>query len=172
MGYLKSHDLAVALQLAMQPGQSYRALAEAVGLSQGEVHNAVKRLAEARLVRAESRTVARSALLEFISSGVQYAFAASPGAEVRGVPTAHAAPALAASFPNADAVVWPSALGTARGAAIEPLYEGATLMPGRNPALYEQLAMIDAIRTGRARERQRAREYFKRVLAADGKVKS
>jgi DNA-binding Lrp family transcriptional regulator len=172
MSYLKPHDLAVALQLAIAPGLSYRALADAVGLSQGEVHNAVKRLASARLVRADTRVVARAALLEFITSGVQYAFAVSAGPEVRGVPTAHSAPALVASFADADPVVWPSALGDTRGAAIEPLYDAAVSTPTRNPALYERLAMLDAIRAGRARERQRARAYFKHQLSANGKEKT
>lgn len=172
MAYLKPHDLAVALQLHMVPGLSYRALADAVGLSQGEVHNAVQRLASARLLRADTRAVARAALLEFITSGVQYAFAANLGPEVRGVPTAHSAPTMAASFPDADPVVWPSTLGDARGASIEPLYEAAVSTPTRNPALYERLAMLDAIRTGRARERQRARAYFKHMLSATGKEKA
>lgn len=48
MAYLRAHDVAVALQLCLSPGLSYRALAEAVGLSQGETRNAVQRLVAAR----------------------------------------------------------------------------------------------------------------------------
>ena len=156
MSYLKPHDVAVALQLTLEPEATYRRLAESAGLSQGEVHNAVKRLTQARLVAAGTRTVNRRALLEFLSAGVPYAFAEVPGPETRGVPTAHAAPPLVVEFSDAPAFVWPHVQGTVRGQAIKPLYPAATATVAHNSALYELLALVDALRVGRARERQRA----------------
>lgn len=135
----------------------YRALAEAVGLSQGETHNAVRRLAAARLVRPDTRAVHRGGLLEFLAGGVPYVFPAEPGPETRGVPTAHSAPPLAAEFPDADAVVWPAVGGERRGAGLEPLYAGAPATAQKNPPLYMLLTLVDVLRVGRARERQRAR---------------
>lgn len=163
---LKPADVAVALQLCLTPDAPYRALADAVGISNGEAHNAVRRLQDARLLRAGSRTVKTEALLEFLFGGVPYAFAATPGAEVRGVPTAHAAPPLAVEFRGADAYVWPAAEGQVRGASLKPLYAGAAHTATTNPALYELLALVDALRAGRARERQRAREHLRQRLAA------
>ena len=163
---LKPADVAVALQLWLTPDAPYRALAEAVGISHGEAHNAVQRLQAARLLRAGSRSVKAEALLEFLFGGVPYAFAATPGAEMRGVPTAHAAPPLSVDFTGADAYVWPSAEGRVRGATLEPLYPGAVHTVIRNPALYELLALVDALRAGRARERQRAREHLRQRLGA------
>jgi hypothetical protein len=157
MPSLRPHDVVVALQLALTPGAPYRALALAVGLSQGEVHNAVKRLAFARLVRPDTRAVHRGALLEFLAAGVPYAFPAEPGPDTRGVPTAHAAPPLASEFPDVAAVVWPAAEGQRRGAAVEPLYAGAPGTFRSNRELYELLALVDALRVGRARERRRAK---------------
>jgi DNA-binding Lrp family transcriptional regulator len=163
---LRPHDVVVALQLALTPGIPYRALAEAVGLSQGEVHNGVRRLVGARLVRADTRAVHPGALLEFLAAGVPYAFPASLGAVIRGVPTAHAAPPLSAEFPDAEPVVWPALDGTHRGAAVEPLHTAAPGIARRNPALYELLTLVDALRVGRARERHRARALLTERLAA------
>jgi hypothetical protein len=163
---LKPADVAVALQLSLTPDAPYRALAEAVGISHGEAHNAVQRLQTARLLRAGSRSVKTEALLEFLFGGVPYAFAVTPGAEMRGVPTAHAAPPLATDFIAADAYVWPSVEGQVRGASLEPLYAGAVKTATTNPTLYELLALVDALRAGRARERQRARDYLRRRIGA------
>lgn len=165
MPSLKPHDVAVALQLVLTSALPYRALSQAVGLSQGESHNAVRRLAFARLVRPDSRTVLRGALLEFLSGGVPYAFPAALGAETRGVPTAHAGPPLAEEFPAANAIVWPDVHGAQRGASLEPLYPGATGTPQNNPELYGLLTLVDALRIGRARERQRARRLLRARLA-------
>lgn len=161
---LRPHDVAVALQLALAPGLPYQAIADAVGVSRGEAHNVVKRLTAARLVRVDERKVNVGALLEFITSGVPYAFPASPGANTRGIPTAYAAPPLADAIATDDMVVWPSAEGTVRGASVDPLYPGAPATARQNPALYELLTLVDALRIGRARERQRARTLLQERL--------
>ena len=166
MTTLRPHDVAVALQLVLTPALPYRALARAIGVSQGEVHNAVKRLAVARLVRSDTRAPHRGALLEFLTGGVPYVFPAVLGPETRGVPTAHAGPPLAADFPDAAPVVWPAVDGQHRGAAVEPLYPGAPGTLQRNPDLYELLTLVDALRIGRARERQRAKSMLQDRLTA------
>jgi DNA-binding Lrp family transcriptional regulator len=163
---LRPQDVAVALQLVLTPGAPFRALAEATGLSQGEVHNAVGRLASARLVRLDARAPLRAALTEFLESGVPYAFAAHAGAETRGVATAHGAPSVAAEFPDAEPLVWPDPKGRIRGAAVAPLLPAAARLPDTNPSLYDLLALVDVLRLGRTRERQRARRVLREALAA------
>jgi len=153
---LKPQDIAVALQLLLTPDVTYAALSAATGLSQGEVHNAVRRLRGARLVLADAQQVHRAALLDFVGFGVPYAFPVAAGAESRGVPTAHSAGDLAAEFGVSDPLVWPSLAGTVRGASVTPLYAAAPATAVNNPALYELLALVDAVRLGRARERTRA----------------
>jgi DNA-binding Lrp family transcriptional regulator len=71
---IKPQDLAVALQLLLAPGQPFRELAHAVGVSPGEAHNAVQRLIAARLVRAPDRSVRVEALYEFLAGGVPYLY--------------------------------------------------------------------------------------------------
>ncbi len=158
---LKPQDIAVALQLLISPGAKYAVLAMATGLSQGEVHNAVKRLRGARLVLADAQQVHRAALLEFLGSGVAYAFPAEAGAESRGVPTAYSAGELAAEFGASNPLVWPSITGSVRGASVVPLYAAAPTTATQNPALYELLALVDAVRLGRARERTRAKQLLR-----------
>lgn len=54
-----------------------------------------------------------------------------------------------------------------RGASVVPLYDGAAATAERNPALYELLALVDAVRLGRARERTRAKQVLQeRIVAA------
>ena len=48
-----------------------------------------------------------------------------------------------------------------------PLYAGAAATATQNPALYELLALVDAIRLGRTRVRTRAKPVLReRILAA------
>jgi hypothetical protein len=123
----------------------------------GRAHNVVKRLIAARILQADQRKPNTIALLEFLSSGVPYAFPATLGPLTRGVPTAHSAPPLAGEILESEPVVWPSVKGHARGASVEPLYRGAPETALRNPDLYHLLALVDSLRIGRARERQRAK---------------
>lgn len=160
---LRPVDLVVALQLAMEPQQLYESLAKTVDISVSTAHKAVGRLKSAGLA-GDDRDVNPMALLEFLSHGVRYAFFAVPGSEVRGVPTAHSAPPLAEEIVSDEAYVWPSVHGQQRGAAVSPLYEGADGLPERAPGLYRALALVDAIRVGRTRERERAIEHLEDLL--------
>ena len=93
------------------------------------------------------------AVLEFLLHGLPYVFAVHAGARVRGVLTVASAPPLAATFGVEPAYVWPSAAGSAWGAAVEPLYSGAHKAAQKDTRLYELLALVDALRLGRPRER-------------------
>lgn len=161
---LKPLDVVVALRLADAAGATYEELARALGVSPSMAHGSVRRLRHAGLVRPDSRAVNRLALLEFLEHGVRYAFPARPGSTVRGVPTAHAAPPLADRIVAEDALVWPAATGAVRGRAVVPLYPRAVELPERSPGLYESVALVDAIRVGRARERRLAVDQLRRRL--------
>ena len=52
--------------------------------------------------------------------------------------------------------VWPDPEGTVRGEELRPLYRSAPAAARRDPALYELLALVDAVRAGRPRERKLA----------------
>jgi len=153
---LKPHDLAVAFGLLLgEPDArpTYSELGQYLALSQSTVHQSVRRLQGAGLLRPGSRTPNRIALGEFLAHGVRYAFPPTLGRQARGIPTAHSGPVLGARFDAEDAFVWPDADGDRRGTSLTPLYPGATTLPGRAPEVYQLLTLVDAIRVGRARER-------------------
>ena len=71
------------------------------------------------------------------------------------MPTAWAAPNLSSKFSSSDQLppVWSDPEGQMQGVAVEPLYASAPGAARRDPELYHLLALVDALRMGRARER-------------------
>jgi len=168
---LKPQDLAVALKLLLLRGEdlSYAALAKAMRLSPYEAHAAVQRLAAARLVvaGAERNELAKGALREFLVHGARYAFPPVVGEPTVGVPTAHAAAPLSEHFAAGGDLppVWPHPNGKTRGNALLPLYPKLPEAAVAEPGLYQLLALFDALRIGRARERKLAIELIDERLA-------
>ena len=163
--HLKPQDLVAALQLAVGPSLTYPQLAVALSLSLSEAHGAVKRAQAAGLLLSD-RQPNRPAILEFVVHGVRYAFPPVRGGMTRGMPTAHAAPPLAELIvqDNDPVPVWPDPQGEARGASFKPLYRGAPKAARADGKLYQCLSLIDALRGGRARERNLAKEHLTRLL--------
>jgi len=161
---LRPHDVCVLLQLVLNPEVTFRQLAELVGISLGEAHNATKRLEISRLFSTDFREANRPAMIEFLVSGVPYVFPGELGSETRGVPTAHSGPVLADLVVTPHVVVWPSLHGEARGLALTPLCPAAPEMINSNPLLYRWLTVVDALRVGRARERAIARKFIESEL--------
>lgn len=161
---LRPHDVCVLLALALQPVVTYRELAQVVGLSLGETHNASKRLELARLAAPGKAPVSKRGTLEFLSFGVPYVFPAQVGSPMRGIPTAFSAPPIASEIRSSEPIVWPSARGTARGPSLVPLSGVVEHIWESNKQLYHLIALVDAIRVGRARERSLARESLQNFL--------
>lgn len=167
---LKPQDLYLLLALVALGGQgtTYPELSVFTGLSMSAVHAALKRAEAARLLLFEDKRprVLRPALREFLLHGAKYAFPPVRGGMVVGIPTAHAAPPLVAQIaPSSEPPpVWPALEGTVRGIALAPIYPSAPLASLRNAALYENLALFDALRNGNARERALAEQLFKERL--------
>lgn len=138
-------------------------------MSASEVHAAVRRLGEARLLDPETKAIRRKPLLEFLVHGVPYAFAVAPREMTRGVPTAWAAPVMEGiSFDQENPPVWPDPEGAVRGQALRPLYRSVPQVAKDDPKLYGLLALVDALRIGRARERKLAAEELDKRLNGYG----
>lgn len=167
---LKPQDVVVVLKLLRYGGKRppFSQIGLDLSMSPSEVHAAVKRARAAHLLHGhapEDRPNVH-ALEEFLVHGVKYAFPAKRGELSRGVPTSYAAPPLndQISAGTDPPPVWPDADGSVRGIAFEPLYHTVPEAAKRDPYLYELLALIDAIREGRARERTIAvKELTKRL---------
>ena len=173
---LKPQDVVVLLKLVALGDQpwTFQRLAVELSISQSEVHAAVRRAVAAGLMTEASSATGRpvrAALLEFLVHGVKYAYPPKRGELTRGVPTAYAAPPLDKVIAGSSdpPPVWPYAQGKVRGYALAPLYRTVPEAALRDTALYELLALVDAIREGRARERNLARQVLeKRLRAAAG----
>ena len=94
--------------------------------------------------------------------GVKYAFPARRGEVTRGMLTSYAAPPLSADIAGGSDLppVWPSPEGKHRGVSLEPLYKTVPIAARRDPFLYEMLALLDALRDGRAREKRLAERHL------------
>ena len=128
-------------------------------MSASEVHSSVRRATRSGLHRDDERhTPNRKALLEFLVHGIKYAFPAERGGLTRGLPTTHATAPLRAHFAATEQPppVWPDPEGTVRGEELEPLYRSVPKAARADTSLYELLALVDAVRGGRARERELA----------------
>lgn len=168
---MKPQDVLVLLKILARKDVQWRHLDLAVelGMSQSEVTSALERARESGLLDETKRKVFKTALIEFLVHGLKYVYPAKPGPLVRGVVTAHSAPPLAKKIVagDHDAYVWAYDQGDVRGQAIEPLYPTAPMAAKRDPILHELLALVDAIRVGRAREQKIAiEEIRKRVKEA------
>ncbi len=113
-------------------------------------------------------------LAEFALHGAKYAF---PGVRLPlavGVPTSHSAPAFAGVFaPGSSDFVWPHPNGSVRGVGVEPLHPSVPFAAMQDAKLYEMLALFDALRVGKARERGMALERLQALIdpSAPKKVK-
>lgn len=167
---LKSQDILVLLKLVSYGEQSwnYTRLSSDLDLSLSMVHSGVKRAQSARLFEANLNPPrpSRTNLKEFLVHGVKYAFPAEVGSATRGIPTGYAAPPLDKVIAESSDLppVWPHPQGSVRGLAFSPLHGKAPDAAMKDPKLYELLALLDAIRGGRAREREiAAKELSARV---------
>lgn len=167
---LKPQDLAIALKLVLLKGRwlPYAALGDAMRLSRFEAHAAVQRLMAARLV-AEIDGPPRPvlpALRQFVIFGAPYAYPAVRGEMTIGFPTAHGVSPLKEKVvaSNEPSPVWPHPRGVDRGPGLLPLYENLPLAAVEDRALYELLALFDALRAGQARERGIARKMLEERL--------
>jgi hypothetical protein len=165
---LRPQDILVLLKLLASPGKQWRQvdLAQELGLSQFEISAALTRAAYSGFLDQEKKRLNKSALEEFLLHGLKYVYPAKPGAVCRGVPTAHSALPISKKIVSSseDQYVWPHDEGKVRGQGIPPLYESAPAAALKDPKLHELLAIVDALRVGRARERQIAADELKRRL--------
>lgn len=168
---LKPQDVFVMLKIVAieQQQWAYNALAIDLEMSPSEVHAAVKRARAAGLaIEFENGIQANlSVLEEFIIHGLKYVFVPDRGGLTRGMPTGHAASPLKEFFVPSDEPppVWPDSMGEIRGESFSPLYKSAPNAARKDQKLYELLVLVDAIRDGRARERDIAiRELRRRLI--------
>ena len=168
---IKPQDILVLLKLVAlgRIDWAYNKLAIELDMSSSEVHAACKRAVQANLATQEGNKVKVNIinLIEFISHGLKYVFVAVRGEMTRGMPTAHAAKPMSDLIlaDNEPVPVWPCSNGEVRGLSFLPLYKSAPQAAQNDNQLYQLLVLVDAIRGGRARERNIALKELKLRLS-------
>ena len=163
---MRPHDIPILIFIALYSDGDFKLmdLHSSLKISLSEISESLKRSRVARLIGTNKR-VYRSALLDFICIGLRYVFPVEPGAIVRGFGTSHSAPPLKELIVSSDEqYVWNSVDGTMKGMDIRPLYPDIPGVCQEYPELYEVLALIDALRIGKAREVNLAKRLLKERL--------
>ncbi len=150
----------------MKSDWTFRLLSDQLFLSTSQISIGLRRADESRLFSEYRRQPNKAALKEFIIHGIQYAYPIIQGGLINGLPTSFAAPPLKALIvaDNKLLPVWPYSKGEFSGYKVEPLHPAAPKAALLDNNFYELLCLVDAIREGRARERQLAKKEIHKRL--------
>lgn len=167
---LKPQDILFLLKLVAlrKKHWSFNKLALELAMSTSEVHAASKRAISAKLAIKNGKTIVPNILNleEFLIHGIQYVFVPDRGELNRGMPTAHASEVMKSYFVDDGdpPPVWPDPEGTVHGESFSPLYKAAPKAAMNDSKLYDLLALVDAIRGGRAWERDMAKKELRKRM--------
>lgn len=164
---LRPQDIVLLVKLLILDSEDWRMVdvAKSLHLSQGEVSKSLARLREAKLVHPYKKKPLRANCLEFLLHGFKYVFPVTPGSLVTGIPTSHSASPISKSIVSDEHYVWRCSEGEMRGESIEPLYPDVPYAALADRELYEILVLLDALRVGRAREKNIASDALqKRIM--------
>lgn len=177
---LKAQDIVLLVKLLAKPEHlnwPQNKLALHLCYSVSAVNPGIKRLKQSNLLRSRLEGNLYQPVLaaceEFLISAVKYIYPGELGGYTRGIPTCYAAPVFGGEIMegNDGIPVWPHEEGKQRGLALKPLYHNIpkSITEFPDQAFYDLLALIDALRFGRARERNMAEKILGGKLHANKK---
>ena len=168
---MKAQDILIALKIQSLCDQcreiTVRGLANETGLSISQASRSCHELEYVGLLAPGGRRTIGVALFEFLAHGLKYVFPLREEGISRGMPTGYAADPLRELFFSSEddlVPVWPDPEGAVRGTLVHPLYKSVPMAAKRDHRLYQYLALVDAIRGGRAREKNKAMEILSQWL--------
>ncbi|MCP4446584.1 MAG: winged helix-turn-helix domain-containing protein [Myxococcales bacterium] len=165
---LRGQDIVIAIKLCVtsQEDWTYEALATSLNLSPSVCHASLRRLRQVGLVAPDRFSANAAPLLECLVHAVKYFFPVEPGRLTRGIPTSYGASPLRDHLLTGDAPppVWPHSSGPAQGQELQPLHKCVPRAVATDERLQEVLALVDAIRSGRARERSLAIQFLEKRI--------
>ncbi len=169
---VKPQDILIVLKIVALGGKVWKQgdLADQLGLSRAEVSNSLARSVDVGLLD-DQKQPQHQAILEFLLFGLKYVFPAKRGAIGKGVLTTPCAAPLSGKLvvTSDDFCVWPSSDGPAKGQEVEPLYRSVPDAVKSDPALYELLVLVDAVRLGNVREVKLASEELRKRFKPESK---
>ena len=163
---MRPHDIAILLKIVAKGGEKWymKDLAKELRISASEVSESINRSVIADLIGQDKKSVRKLSLLEFLKSGIRYVYPIQPGPLTRGIATAHSALPLNQEIQSTEHYVWPYGKGNLRGQAIQPLHPQIPEACLHDQKYYELMALTDAIRVGKAREKNLAYEMIKKRI--------
>lgn len=163
---MRPQDIVVLLKIIAKGSVEWKmkTLAAELYISPSEISESLKRSVYAELIMPDKKQVLKGALLDFLYYGLKYVFPVRPSSLAKGMPTAHSIPILSQEIDSTEHFVWSFAKGNTRGQSIVPLYPNVPKACQKDQQLYESLALVDAIRIGRIRERKLAFELLEQYL--------
>jgi len=167
---LKPQDIVIIMKILAKGEQEWAqgSLAHELGMSPSEVNAGIKRASHANLLQRKDSKVLpiRKSIEEFLIHGLKYVFPVERGEPTRGIPTAYASPFFNDALVDGSELqpVWPDPNGKVKGYALKPLYKCVPNAVKHDQQLYQYLSIIDALRSGRAREVNAAKKLLTKVL--------
>ncbi len=163
---MRPQDVIVLLKIISLNDPAFRLVdfAQSIGVSLSEVSDSISRSVFAHLIAPNKKTPMKNAIYEFLVHGLPYVFPVRPGALVIGMPTAYSAPPLSDTFGNDNPVVWATSDGEVKGQEIPTFHPKQAFAAKEDNKLYELLALTDALRIGKAREKRMAEADLKKRL--------
>ena len=163
---MRPHDIVILLKIAAKGEKPWnmKDVSIELGISASEVSESLNRSSIAGLITKDKKRLMKSSILDFLEHGLRFVYPQIPSSRVRGMPTAHAAPPLVSEIMSSEPYVWPYGEGKVRGESIEPLHPKVPEACLKDSILYEFMALCDALRVGKAREKKLAVEALKKRL--------
>jgi len=163
---MRPQDIVVLLKIAAKGKESWlmKDLSYELGISASEISESLNRSVVAGLISYNKKDLMRLNLIDFLSYGLRFVYPEQPGALVRGMATAHAAPPLNKIIVSQEPYVWPYGKGKVRGQAITPLHPKVPEAALKDENFYILMALVDTLRVGKAREKEMAINELKQRL--------
>ena len=163
---MRPHDIVILLKIATKGKKHWlmKDLSYELGISASEISESLNRSVIAGLFSQDKKRLLKLSLLDFLEHGLRYIYPQQPGALVSGIPTAHSASPLNDIIESSEPYVWPYSEGTVRGQAIDPLHPKVPEACLKDSLFYELLALSDALRVGKTREKNLAMEELKKRI--------
>jgi len=163
---MRPHDIVVLIKIAAKKKQQWfmKDLSIELGISTSEISESLNRSVIAGLISFDKKKLLRLNILDFLIYGLRFVYPEQPGALVRGIVTAHSAEPLNKVIISQEPYVWPYGDGDIRGQAITPLHANVPSAALKDKQFYILMALVDALRVGRAREKELAINELKQQL--------
>ncbi len=169
---IRGQDVIVAAVLFSSPFATHTSLAQAIGIQRSHFSESTSRLVAWRLYSSRRKVVSGPRFHEFLQSAFSWLFpVAVQDGVVRGVPVSHAGPVLQARMLATQPYVWPIGeesvpvdVPVVMGRAVKPIHRKVVAAALQFPRAYTILSLAEALRVGRAREINLAREALKEIL--------